>query len=78
MFAVERDTQIAAHRDVLHERSQPLANVPVGSRAHARLLAECEDISDEIERLKRCISIPRAALAALLVALLLLALLLLG
>ncbi|MFJ7280285.1 hypothetical protein [Kitasatospora sp. NPDC098663] len=63
MFAIERDTQIAAHRTVLHERSETLANVPAGSRPHARLLAECESISDEIERLKGCIDIPRSVLA---------------
>jgi hypothetical protein len=49
-----------------------LANLPTGSRAHGRLLAECEDISDEIDRLKRCINIPRSvalAVPALLVVL---------
>ncbi|GGV45869.1 hypothetical protein GCM10010495_74390 [Kitasatospora herbaricolor] len=65
MFAIERDVQIAALREVHHERSRTLANVPAGSRSHARLLAECESISDEIDRLKRCINVPRSAVAAI-------------
>ncbi|MEU8927520.1 hypothetical protein AB0D10_42555 [Kitasatospora sp. NPDC048545] len=63
LFAIDRDARIAAHRELLHERSQTLANVPAGSRAHARTLAECEAISDEIERLKGCIDIPRSVVA---------------
>ncbi|MEV7782744.1 hypothetical protein [Kitasatospora sp. NPDC088351] len=59
MFAIERDARIAALRQTHFERSQTLANVPAGSRSHGRLLVECEDISDEIDRLKRCINIPR-------------------
>ncbi|WP_049650119.1 hypothetical protein [Kitasatospora sp. MY 5-36] len=76
MIAIERDTRIAAQRQLLHERSQTLANLPKGSRPHARTLAECEDISDEIDRLKRCIDIPRPVAMAVptLLAVLLLAL----
>ncbi|MEU9044564.1 MULTISPECIES: hypothetical protein [unclassified Kitasatospora] len=60
MFAIDRDARIAALRQTHHERSQTLANVPAGTRSHGRLLAECEDISDEIDRLKRCTNIPRS------------------
>jgi hypothetical protein len=59
VLAINRDTRIAALRTTHHERSQTLANLPVGSRSHTRLLAECEAISDEIERLKGCVNIPR-------------------
>jgi len=76
LFAIERDTQIAALRAVHHERSETLANVPAGSRSYARLLKECEAISDEIERLKGCTNIPRsvAMAAPVLLAVLVLAL----
>ncbi|MQS17881.1 hypothetical protein F7Q99_38270 [Streptomyces kaniharaensis] len=60
MFAIERDARIAVLRKTHYERSQTLVNVPVGTRSHGRLLVECEDISDEIDRLKRCINIPRS------------------
>jgi hypothetical protein len=60
LFAIERDAKIAALRQTHFERSQTLANVPVGTRSHGRLLVECEDLSDEIDRLKRCINIPRS------------------
>ncbi|WP_043478264.1 hypothetical protein [Kitasatospora sp. MBT66] len=64
MFAIDRDARIAALRKTHFERSQTLANVPAGTRSHGRLLAECEDISDDIERLKRCIDIPRSVALA--------------
>ncbi|GAA2780668.1 hypothetical protein ACFQ0M_49155 [Kitasatospora aburaviensis] len=63
MFAIERDAQLAALRELHQTRSNTLANVPPGSRSHTRLLEECEAISDEIERLKRCINIPRSLVA---------------
>ncbi|MFF1874573.1 hypothetical protein [Kitasatospora herbaricolor] len=64
MFAIERDAQIAALREVHQTRSNTLTNVPAGSRSHSRLLTECEKISDEIDRLKRCINVPRSAVVA--------------
>ncbi|MBD0675456.1 hypothetical protein [Streptomyces sp. CBMA156] len=75
LFAVDRDTRIAVQRRLLHERSETLANLPEGSRPHTRLLAECEDISDEIARLRRCVNIPRSVALAVpaLIAVLLLA-----
>ncbi|MFC8454707.1 hypothetical protein [Kitasatospora sp. NPDC057223] len=65
MFAIERDARIAALREVHQTRSDTLTNVPPGSRSHARLLVECDAISDEIDRLKRCVNIPRSAVAAI-------------
>ncbi|MFI6448516.1 hypothetical protein [Kitasatospora sp. NPDC050543] len=65
MFAIERDAQLAALRELHQTRSNTLTNLPPGSRSHTRLLAECEDISDEIDHLKRCINIPRSAVAAI-------------
>ncbi|MFI9332627.1 hypothetical protein ACIGZJ_34480 [Kitasatospora sp. NPDC052868] len=64
MFAIDRDARIAALRTTHHERGQTLATMPKGSRSRARLLAECEDISDEIDRLTRCIDIPRSVALA--------------
>ncbi|MFE2728370.1 hypothetical protein [Kitasatospora sp. NPDC059327] len=60
MFTIDRDIRIATLRELLHDRSQTLANLPQDSRSHGRLLAECESISDEIARLQRCIDIPRS------------------
>ncbi|MFF2751931.1 hypothetical protein ACFVVA_41150 [Kitasatospora sp. NPDC058048] len=76
MIAIERDERIAAQRRLLHERSLTLANIPPGNRAHHRLAAECEAISDEIDRLQHCINIPRSVALAVpaLLAVLLLAL----
>ncbi|MFF2123534.1 hypothetical protein ACFVXH_40020 [Kitasatospora sp. NPDC058184] len=76
LFAIDRDARIANLRELLHERSQTLANIPPGSRSHTRLLAECEAISDEIARLQHCINIPRPVAMAVptLLAVLLLAL----
>ncbi|MFE6869601.1 hypothetical protein ACFVFS_23990 [Kitasatospora sp. NPDC057692] len=64
MFAIDRDTRIAALRTTHHQRGQTLATMPADSRSHARLLAECEAISDEIDRLQRCIGIPRSVALA--------------
>ncbi len=74
MFAIERDAQIAALREVHQTRSNTLTNVPAGSRSHSRLLAECDAISDEIDHLKRCVNVPRSLVVALPVALLVLVL----
>jgi hypothetical protein len=60
LFAIERDARIAVLRQTHHERSETLANVPVGTSSHGRLLVECEELSDEIDRLKRCINVPRS------------------
>ncbi|MGW7582769.1 hypothetical protein ACWGKU_29390 [Kitasatospora sp. NPDC054768] len=76
LIAIERDTQIAAQRRLLHERSETLANLPPGNRAHHRLAVECEAISDEIARLQHCLNIPRSVALTVpaLIAVLLLAL----
>ena len=65
MFAIERDAQIAALREVHQTRSNTLTNVPAGSRSHIRLLEECNAISDEIDRLKRCVNVPRSLVLAI-------------
>ncbi|MFE3110641.1 hypothetical protein ACFXKJ_41880 [Kitasatospora indigofera] len=65
MFAIERDARISALRELHQRRSNTLTNVPSGSRSHSRLLAECEDISDEIDRLKHCVNVPRSAAVAI-------------
>ncbi|MFD0260135.1 hypothetical protein ACFVH7_17880 [Kitasatospora indigofera] len=72
-WSISRDAQIAELRQQLHSRSATLA----GSRSHTRLQAECDAISDEIERLKASRSMSPKALLGVLVSITVLALMIL-
>ncbi len=76
-WSISRDAKIAELRHQLHARSATLAGLTPGSRSHTRLQAECDAISDDIERLKASTSLSPRALLALVAAITVLVLMIL-